>query len=86
MMPSVMVKPKTTSFLDSVGRNSLKTTELYSLALKHFQSFLEINYSSKYSIENIVEAILTNQINVYETLNDFVSYLLSIKNDEMDFL
>jgi hypothetical protein len=72
MMPSVMVKPKTRSFLDSVGRNSLKTTELYSLALKHFQSFLEINYSSKYSIENIVEAILTKQINVYQMLNDFV--------------
>lgn len=72
MMPSVMVKPKTRSFLDSVWRNNLKTTESYSLALKHFQSFLEINYSSKYSIDDIVEAILTKQINVYEMLNDFV--------------
>ena len=75
----------TTSFLDSVARNSMKTVKSYTLALKHFQSFLKTKYDSKYTLENIIKILLSpanNEVNVYELLNDFISYLLSIKNEK----
>ena len=71
--------PKVKEFLESVARNSLKSKTTYSAALTHFDKFLSIK---NYTLETIVLALSTNQIDVYALLESFVSYLLSLKNKE----
>jgi hypothetical protein len=53
-------QPKVTAFLDTIGRNSLKTKRNYETALVHFQDFLNERYDSKHSLETIIDAILRN--------------------------
>jgi integrase len=40
-----------------------------------------LSHDSRYTLQSIIEPLSRNQINVYELLNSFVSYLLTIKNE-----
>jgi integrase len=68
-------------FLDGISRNSQQSRKSYSIGLTHFQRFLNLSHDSKYTLQSIIEPLSRNQINVYELLNSFVSYLLTIKNE-----
>src|SRR5712691_7447206 len=71
-----------TRFLDSISRNSERSKKTYAIGLTHFQRFLNSSYSdNKYTLQNIIEPLSKNQINVYQLLDSFVSYLLNIKNE-----
>ena len=71
--------PKVKMFLDSIGRNSLKSRKSYSTSLRHLHNFVISN--SKYTgrgldSQTILEPLLNNEINVYELLDSFVSYII----------
>ena len=53
----------------------------YSSSLTHFQVFLSTNGGkySRYNIETILKALSTNNINIYELFDDFVSFLLTYR-------
>ena len=59
-------------FLDSIGRSSKSTKECYKIGLEHFSRYLAAN---KYSDE-LIRSIKMGEINVYELLNGFVSFLM----------
>jgi integrase len=67
-------------FLDSISRNSQRSKKTYAGGLTHFQRFLNSRYHSNYTLQSVIEPLSKNQLNVYELLNDFVSYLLTVKN------
>ncbi len=69
-------------FLDSISRNSHQSGKSYSIGLTHFQRFLNISQDNKYTLQSLIQPLSTNQINVYELLNSFVSYLLTVKNED----
>ncbi len=71
-------QPKVQEFLESIARNSLKSKEVYAFALSHFQTFLH-HKNVQYTLETILKPILSNQINVYTLLDNFVAYILSNK-------
>ncbi len=68
-------------FLDSISRNSHQSGKSYSIGLTHFQRFLNLSQDNKYTLQSIIQPLSTNLINVYELLNSFVSYLLTLKNE-----
>jgi integrase len=63
------------NFLDSKGRNSVESKKAYAIGLLHFQRFLDSNKT----LDSIIKPLSTNEINVYELLNEFVSYLIALK-------
>jgi integrase len=65
---------KVTAFLDTIGRNSLKTKRNYETALVHFQGFLNERYDGKHSLETIIDAILRNDTDLYELIDRFLAY------------
>ena len=67
-------KVKVKSFLDSVGRNSIKSRSAYLAGMRHFENFIVQTYG-QYDCETILEPLTSNQINVYEMLDSFVSVL-----------
>jgi integrase len=69
--------PLVKAFLDSSGRNSIKTRKSYASALAHFQNFLNQKYPG-YNCETILKPLVENKINIYELLDSFVSYILMI--------
>jgi integrase len=69
--------PLVKAFLDSSGRNSIKTRNSYASALAHLQNFLNQKYQG-YNCETILKPLLENKINIYELLDSFVSYILMI--------
>ena len=73
--------PTQITFLSSISRNSLNSKYAYERGLAHFQRFLEHKYP-KYNLETILKPLLKNEINVYEMLDNFISYLLS-KNSNL---
>jgi integrase len=75
--------PKVKSFLDSMGRGSIKSRRTYSLALVHLQDFLDKKYSHDdyYNCETILKPITQNKINIYEVFDGFVSHLLTKRGE-----
>lgn len=71
-------RPSINLFLDSVGRNSKSTQTTYTSVLRHFQTFLIARYGGRDS-EIILQSILEKKINVYELLDNFISFLVSTK-------
>ena len=79
--------PKVKVFLESIARNSIKSKRSYSSGLSLLQTFLnskEVNqrnqgYMHDYNCETILQPLSENKVNVYELLDDFVSYLLATK-------
>ena len=65
------------AFLDSVGRNSIKTRKSYASALAHLQNLLNQKYQG-YNCETILKPLVENKISLYELLDSFVSYILMI--------
>ena len=69
--------PKVKAFLDSIGRNSLKSKTTYFTGLRHLHNYVTANYPGKnYDCQTILEPLLNNEINVYELLDSFVSNIL----------
>jgi integrase len=69
---------KVQDFLDTVARNSESTRNAYSFALGHFRKFLDDKYGYPTTIGNVISKI-KQDLDVYELLNNFVSYLISLK-------
>ena len=69
--------PLVKAFLDSSGRNSIKTRKSYASALAHLQNFLNQKYQG-YNCETILKPLVENKISIYELLDSFVSYILMI--------
>ncbi|CAN5356334.1 hypothetical protein BH18THE2_BH18THE2_22700 [soil metagenome] len=67
--------PKVNEFLNSIQRNSKDSRNAYHLGLTHFQDFLDEKYPT-FTVETILERLTNNEINVYELLNNFVSFLM----------
>jgi integrase len=67
---------RTTTFLDSIGRNSKSTQNSYASGLKHFDRFLQTNVAL--DADTIIPQLLNQEVNVYELLNEFVSYLTKL--------
>ncbi len=65
-------KPR--AFLDTIGKNSIRTRSNYGTALVHLQRFLYNRYNGEYNVDSIIDSLSCNQINVYELLDDFVSF------------
>ena len=70
---------KTKTFLQSISRNSLRSKNAYKTGLEHLNKFLQTKYS--HNIETILEPLSQNNIDVYELLDKFVSYLLYTNPD-----
>ncbi|MGC1932999.1 MAG: site-specific integrase [Candidatus Nitrosopolaris sp.] len=65
---------KVRTFLSSMERNSLKSRYAYQHGLIHFQRFLSQKYPD-YNLETILKPLAENKINLYELLDDFISYM-----------
>jgi hypothetical protein len=86
--------PKVRTFLESVARGSKNSKASYEIGLKHLQCFLNSissnnnnnnnnnnsanDYYSRYDIETILLALQSNKLNVYELLDNFVSFLMNM--------
>ena len=73
-------KPR--AFLDTIGKNSIRTRNNYGTALVHLQRFLYHRFNGEHNVDSIIALISSNQINVYELLDDFVSFESIKKNQE----
>jgi integrase len=60
-----------TTFLNSIERGSHNTKRLYNTSLNHFAQFLK---GRNLTPDTIIAPLRTGQINVYELLDQFVSY------------
>jgi integrase len=69
------VLKKAKQFLNSKGRESKKTKDIYGTALYHFQTFLSKSDYKEYNIETILIPIENKEIDVYSLLDNFVGYL-----------
>jgi integrase len=70
-------KPRT--FLDSIRRNSLSSEDTYLSGLVHLQKFLSQNEKFRnHSVETILDYLSKQQTNLYEVLDGFVSFLISL--------
>ena len=68
---------KVNRFLDSVGRNSKKTRQAYSISLRHFGKFLN-NVYPNLDADTIISTLQNQELNTYEVVDQFVSYLLNL--------
>lgn len=67
-------------FLNSIERNSRKSRNAYKTGLAHFQNQSDQQRENTqqqhyYNIETIIQAFITNELNVYTILDAFVNYL-----------
>lgn len=68
--------PKVSSFLHSMGRNSIFSERAYLNGLVSFQYFLLQNDKLKgYSVDGIISPLSKEKINVYQLIDNFVSFL-----------
>jgi len=68
---------KFSRFLNSTSQQSVKTAQIYSIGLSHFARFLNGKY--KYTLNRIVNSLIKQEINVYDVLEDFLHYLISLE-------
>ena len=73
-------KPR--AFLDTIGKNSIRTRNNYGTGLVHLQRFLYNRFNGEHNVDSIIDLILSNQMNVYELLDAFVSFESIKKNQE----
>ena len=69
--------PKVRVFLESIGRNSLRTRKNYETSLVHLNNFLITKYANDYSLETILIGLKDNRLDVYELLDNFITYELN---------
>ena len=65
---------RTFTFLDSIGRNSKNSRKSYRTSLNHFAEFLKLRDQTPNTIIPLLKQ--GRHINVYELLDQFVSYLI----------
>jgi integrase len=65
--------PKVRIFLDSIKRNSVSSEQAYLNGLRTFQRFLDLE---NVNLETVLVSLQRQEINIYELLDRFVSYLL----------
>ena len=76
--------PKVKSFLESISRNSKQSKKVYYTGIKHFQQFLNAKYCGK-TVESILSSLNNDyngqqqKIDIYELLDNFVSFLIQLK-------
>lgn len=71
--------PKLRAFLDGIRRNSSASEKTYLSGLLCFQRFLSQDMDTKnYSLETIISVVSKQEINLYELLDKFVSFLISL--------
>jgi integrase len=71
--------PRPRAFLDAMPRNSLFSEETYLNALVRLQRFLSQNEKFKnHSVETILDSLSKQETNLYELLDRFVSFLISL--------
>ena len=79
---AVLQLPRVKKFLDGIGRNSNHSMIAYSVGLTHFNNFIIKRYSNienqnqNLDCESILNPLSTNEINVYDLLDSFVSNIL----------
>ncbi|MGH9987887.1 MAG: tyrosine-type recombinase/integrase, partial [Nitrososphaeraceae archaeon] len=72
--------PKVSSFLHSMGRNSISSGRAYLNGLVCFQNFLlQDGRLKSYSVDSIILPLCSEEINIYQLLDSFVSFLTSQK-------
>ena len=74
-------QPKVQRFLESIARNSIKTKNVYKIGLSYFQTFLSEANNLDFTLETLLDALGKNKINIYEVLDDFVSYIINKTGD-----
>jgi integrase len=73
---SSTTRPKLNIFLNSIKRGSANTWRSYLTSFVHFQKFLNEKYQGQnYNPDSILEKILSQQIDLYELLESFISFL-----------
>lgn len=72
--------PKVTTFLQSIGRNSLSTAKGYKTALVYLQEFLSKDYNyDRYTIDSILPSLQVGETDVYKLLDEFVNFMYKQK-------
>ena len=74
-------QPKVQRFLESIARNSIKTKNVYKIGLSYFQTFLSEANNLDFTLETLLDALDKNKINIYEVLDDFVSFIINKTGD-----
>ena len=80
--PVVLQLPRVKKFLDGIGRNSNRSMITYCTGLTHFNNFIIKRYNNNGNLnqnldcESILNPLSTNEINVYDLLDSFVSNIL----------
>ena len=74
--------PKSRAFLDTIGKNSIRTRSNYWTGLVHLQRFLYHRFNHDHNVDSIIDLLLNDQINVYELLDAFVSYESTTESQE----
>lgn len=72
---------KVRKFLESISRSSLQTMKVYKIGLSNFQTFLKDTFGINYTLESILDALSTNEMNVYRLIDEFISYILYHSKD-----
>lgn len=68
---------KVSSFLLSISRNSSASESAYLNGLVHFQRyFLQDGKLNSYSVDSIILPLSKEELNIYELLDSFISYLV----------
>jgi integrase len=68
---------KVSSFLLSISRNSSASESAYLNGLVHFQRyFLQDDKLNSYSVDSIILPLSKEELNIYELLDSFISYLV----------
>ena len=71
--------PKVRIFLDSISRNSSSSEKSYLNALVCFQEYLSKSEILRhYSIETVLTPLFKQEINLYELIDGYVSFLMSL--------
>ncbi|MGB8165278.1 MAG: hypothetical protein WCF14_09730, partial [Nitrososphaeraceae archaeon] len=72
---------KVQRFLDSVARRSVKTRNVYRIGLSYFQTFLSETQGPEFTLEYLIDALDKNEMNIYNMLDDFVSFAIKRTGD-----
>jgi hypothetical protein len=73
-------KPR--AFSDTIGKNNIRTRNNYGTGLVQLQRFLYNRFTGKHNVDSIIDLISSNQVNVYELLDAYVSFESIKKNQE----
>jgi integrase len=76
---AILETPKVKLFLDSIGRSSQGSKKTFGSILGVFQDFLTTKYGENHNCETMIQTVSKNEINIYELLDAFVSYLLATR-------